>query len=74
MLNKNIIDSLEDRYRNIHPLIFRRSVDHARSDVDLFDILDSFPEKYPLTWSEQERRWVVIVNDLFLASKFKVKD
>ena len=74
MLNKDIIVSLEKRYKDIHPLIFRRSVDHARSDVDLFDILDSFPKKYPLTWSEQNRRWVIVNNDLFLASKFRIKD
>jgi hypothetical protein len=72
MLTKSIVDALKKRYHYIHPLIFIRSADHARNDAELFDILDSFPKKYPLTWSEQDRRWIV-VSDLFLASKFRIK-
>jgi len=68
-MNK-IVYALKERYSNIHPLIFQRSVDHAKSNGHLFDILDSFPETYPITWSESEHKWVH-VDDMFLVESFE---
>jgi hypothetical protein len=70
MVNHAIAKSLKQRYNNIHPLVFQRSLDRAIDDTDLFDILDSFPNKYPVVWNNNERRWIV-TDDLFLKSSFK---
>jgi hypothetical protein len=70
MVNHAIAKSLRKRYNVIHPLIFQRSLDHAINDTDLFDILDSFPNKYPVFWNNEKRRWVV-TEDLFLRHSFK---
>ena len=50
MLDFELIKKLKERYSNIHPLIFHRSVEHAKSNGELFDILDTIPEKFPIVW------------------------
>ena len=70
MINHAIAKNLKQRYNGIHPLIFQRSLDRAIDDADLFDILDSFPNKYPVVWNNNERRWTE-TEDLFLKSSFK---
>lgn len=57
-LNKDVVESLKKRYAHLHPLVFQRSLERARSDGELFDMLDSFPEKRPVAWDYEERRWV----------------
>lgn len=57
MLNKKTIDNLKKRYKNIHPLIFHRSIERSKTDVELFDALDSFPKKYPIIWNEKKNCW-----------------
>lgn len=52
-----INQALKDRYAHIHPLIFQRSMEKARSHGELFDILEDVPNAYPLVWDEIERRW-----------------
>lgn len=61
-------DKLRERYA-LHPLLFRRSVERAKTDGDLFDILDTIPKKYPLVWCDQGR-WVE-VDDLYLSKGFE---
>lgn len=56
-MNQEIVESLKKRYDGMHPLIFKRSVEHAESDVELFDILDTVPKKFPIYWEDSERRW-----------------
>jgi hypothetical protein len=57
MLNE-IQEALKKRYPNLHPLIFQRSLEKARTNGELFDILDSIPvDKYPLKWCEDRRIW-----------------
>lgn len=60
-----MIDNLRKRYAHLHPLIFHRSVERARNDVELFDILDSCPTDFPIIWDIDERRWKT-TNDLFM--------
>lgn len=50
--------ALKDRYPHIHPLIFQRSLEKASSNGELFDILESIPDVYPIVWDEETRRWV----------------
>jgi hypothetical protein len=52
-----LLESLRTRYAHVHPLIFLRSVERARSSGDLFDILESFPGTYPLAWDEDAHAW-----------------
>lgn len=69
MLDEKIISKLRERYSDLHPLLFHRSMERCRSEADLFDILDTIPNKLPLIWEEFERRWVNTA-DLFQAEKF----
>lgn len=57
MIENKIIDSLKIRYSHIHPLIFQRSIEHASTAGELFDILESLPDKYPIFWDDNERCW-----------------
>ena len=68
-MDKEFLDKLRERYSDIHPLIFHRSVEKTNSKVELFDILDSFPQEYPVVWSEADRRWIT-TKDLVQIEKF----
>lgn len=57
MIDSVVIDKLRERYLKIHPLIFHRSVEHAKDAGELFEILDEFPNEYPIAWNEISRRW-----------------
>jgi hypothetical protein len=65
MLDQNIVAKLKEKYSHLHPLLFHRSVERARSNGDLFDILDTVPQDYPLVWNDKDNRWAVC-HDLFL--------
>lgn len=69
MLDPIIIDKLRERYPDIHPLIFHRSYERAKSNGDLFDILDTVPNKFPIIWCETTSRWTT-TQDLFLSDSF----
>lgn len=69
MLDQIIIEKLRERYSGIHPLLFHRSLEKARTNGELFDILDTVPNEYPLIWSEKDYRWI-ISHDLFLSEEF----
>lgn len=64
-----VIESLKKRYEKLHPLLLHRSVEHSKSNGDLFDILDTVPKKYPIIWCEENRRWIHI-KDLYLSQGF----
>lgn len=49
--------ALKTRYAYVHPLIFQRSLDKAKTNGELFDILESIPEEMPITWNEKDRCW-----------------
>lgn len=66
----DLIQKLRQRYPNLPPLLFHRSIERARSNGDLFDILDGCPAKYPITWSESDYCWVT-TDDLFLKRNFR---
>lgn len=69
MLDPIIIEKLRERYPDIHPLLFHRSIEHAKSNGDLFDILDTMPNKYPIIWCESKYKWET-VQDLYLSNDF----
>lgn len=69
MLDENIVRKLKERYSNLHPLLFFRSVERAKSNVELFDILDTIPKNCPVSWCEKENRWVE-TKDFYVHSEF----
>jgi len=67
MIKSEVIDGLKERHKNIHPLLFQRSVEHAGTAGELFDILEEIPP-YPIMWDENRRRWTN-VEDVSLSYK-----
>ena len=69
-MDKKVLKGLKRRYKDVHPLIFQRSIDHAKNEGELFDILENLPKEYPIVWNEKERNWVT-TDDLLLTANFK---
>lgn len=49
--------ALKARYPHVHPLMFQRSLEKAKSNGDLFDILEGIPKQYPIVWDDKKRCW-----------------
>ena len=64
-----VIDGLKNKFSNIHPLIFHRSQERAKTPGELFDILDTIPVEYPLIWNEDTKRWMT-TKDIFQIKSF----
>lgn len=73
MIEESVLQGLREKYPNIHPLIFHRSKERAKSAGELFDILDAFPYEYPVVWNEESKRWVK-TKDIYQAMTFKEKE
>lgn len=48
--------ALKERYPDVHPLLFYRSLEKAKSNGELFDLLDGMPE-LPVVWDDDQRCW-----------------
>lgn len=66
-----IVKALREKYSDIHPLIFHRSVEQSSSPGELFDILDTIPKEFPLIWDFETKRWIK-TKDLVLFNKFDI--
>lgn len=66
-LDEEFISSLQQRYKDLSPLVFQRSVERAKTKVELFEILEDIPD-FPFSWSEKKRKWVR-EKDLFQVKK-----
>lgn len=51
-----IVEKLKERYSQIHPVIFQRMIERAKNEFELFDILDTVPESFPLVFDVSARR------------------
>jgi hypothetical protein len=69
MIEEGVLAGLRKRYPDIHPLIFHRSVEKAKSGGELFDILETIPVNYPIIWSEEWRQWVT-TSDIFQSQAY----
>jgi len=58
MIDPVIVEKFREKYSNIHPLIFQRSLERSEKSVDLFDILDTVPTNFPIVWCDKESRWI----------------
>jgi len=57
--------AMMERYSDLHPLIFCRSQEKARTDGELFDILeDARRTPLPLIWDDAARTWKTTDNML----------
>ena len=63
--------ALKERHFKLHPLIFQRSLEKAENNTELFDILETVPEKYPIVWDDKKRAWV-FTDDLLQSQPEKV--
>ena len=57
-IDDETIMKLRERYSHLHPLLFLRSLEKTDNLSDLFDILETVPDEYPLVWNKETRRWV----------------
>lgn len=73
MISKEMTDVLRVKYSSVNALMFHRSKERAKTAGELFDILDTIPEEFPIVWSEEDKRWVT-TKDLFQAKTFSFKD
>lgn len=73
MIPEDVLKGLKDRFASVHPLIFHRSKERAKSAGELFDILDSFSNEYPAIWNEELKRWAK-TKDIYQAMAFKEKE
>jgi hypothetical protein len=71
MIDEEVVSKLRDRYANLHPLVFSRSVERARSAGELFDILESIPDDLPIMWSDEDYRWIR-TDDVTQSGKFEM--
>jgi hypothetical protein len=61
--NSDVVLKIKERYKDLHPLIVHRSGERAKSDSDLFDILDVLRTNlkdgmlYPIVWNEENHCW-----------------
>lgn len=69
IIDEDVLNGLRKRYSSVHPLIFHRSVEKARSAGDLFDILETIPVNYPIVWADEWRQWVM-TDDIFQAQAY----
>jgi hypothetical protein len=70
IIDESALAGLHERYSNVHPLIFHRSMEKAKSLGELFDILEGVSdEDYPLVWCEALRRWVT-TDDIFQSQAY----
>lgn len=68
-MTPEILEKLKERYSTVHPLIFHRSIEKSKKDVELFDILDTIPKGFPIIWCEEHQRWVR-AEDFFQSEEF----
>jgi len=73
MISEELLNSLKTKYASIHPLLFQRSKERAKTAGELFDLLDTMPDKFPITWNEESKRWLT-TTDLFQAKLFPARE
>lgn len=71
MLCEETLKNFKKRYAHFHPLLVQRSVERARDESDLFEILESVPKKPPYSWSEEKHAWI---KDLDVSAKKQLKN
>ena len=58
MISPELLTKLKERYPDMHPLMFFRTIERAKTPGDAFDILETVPDKFPIIWDEDCHCWV----------------
>ncbi len=53
---REIIESLAKKFSSVHQVLFARIVERANDETELFDILDTMPDSFPMMWDSDKRR------------------
>lgn len=69
MLDQTVVQKLRERYAQLNPLLFYRSCERAKTNGDLFDILETIPKGFPLIWCEADHCWKK-TKDLYVTGDF----
>jgi len=51
-------EALKERYGHLHPLLFQRCLEKAETNGELFDMLESIPDEFPVVWDDDKRQWI----------------
>jgi len=70
-MEDSCVEAFKKRYSALHPLVFQRSVERAKSASDLFEILEGMPSKFPISWDDIKHMWV---NDSDVIAQKKMKN
>lgn len=46
------------KYKNIHPIIIFKTLQHSKTLGAAFDCLEDFNGDLPVAWSNEQQRWV----------------
>lgn len=57
MIFEEVLSSFREKYAHLHPLVLQRSIERAKDASDLFEILESMPNKPPFSWDDEKRSW-----------------
>jgi len=63
-----VLAKLKEKYSHLHPLLFFRSMERAKTNGDLFDILDTVAS-LPVVWCDRTSRWIH-VEDIYFKKDF----
>ncbi len=58
MIDDIVLTKLKQRYASVHPLIFQRSLERAKTAGELFEIMEKLPKQLPVIWSHEKKCWV----------------
>lgn len=53
---KEIVEKLRLRYSKVHTVLFQRILERSKNETELFDILDTIPDSFPLVFDNDTRR------------------
>lgn len=59
-----LVAKLRERYAGVHPVLFKRMLERAKNEVELFDSLDTLPDSYPMAWDVEKRRLTQVMDIL----------
>jgi len=65
------VEALKKRYQHLNSLVFYRSLEKARDQMDFFEILEGIPDRLPFSWDENKHSWV---RDDDIIAKKKLKN
>jgi hypothetical protein len=60
-MDNEIVENIRRKFSSVHPLIFQRSWEKAKTPGELFDLLDTLPP-LPFVWDAEAGCWRTVAN------------